>query len=142
MRVLKGIPREISPEIMKCLMEMGHGDEIAIVDGNFPAHSFERRVVRLDGLGVSEVLKAVIRFFPLDTFVEENVFLMDNGSDEKPSIWKDFEEILKESGEDYRIGYLERFEFYDRVKKSFCIVATSETALYANIILKKGVVVV
>ncbi len=139
--MLKKIPRVISPDMMKHLMEMGHGDEVAIVDGNFPAHSFGKPVVRADGLGVPEILKAVLEFLPLDTFVDENVFFMDNEEEEKPPIWETFKDILKESGEDYRIKPLKRFEFYDRVKKSSFIIATSETALYACIILKKGVVV-
>ncbi len=138
--MLKGIPRVISPRMMEMLMEMGHGDEVAIVDGNFPAHSMGLPVVRADGIGVPEILEAVLKFLPLDTFVDHNVFFMDNGKEEKPSIWKDFERILKESGEPYSIEALDRFEFYDRVKGAYFVIATGETALYANVILKKGVV--
>ncbi len=138
--MLKKIPNIISPDLMKTLMEMGHGDEIVLADGNFPAHKFGVKVIRADGHGIPELLKAILEFFPLDTFAESNVIFMDNGSEEKPPIWKKYEDILKKSGEPYSIQLVERFEFYERASKAFCIVATSETALYANIILKKGVV--
>ncbi len=139
--MLKKIPDVISPDLMKILMEMGHGDEIVIADGNFPSYKFGVKVVRADGHGVPKILKAILEFFPLDTYSESNVILMDNGSEEKPSIWKKYEEILKESGEPFSMKTLERFEFYERASKAFCIVATSETSLYANVILKKGVIV-
>lgn len=139
--MLKNIPKVISPQLIKVLMEMGHGDELVLADGNYPAESAGPMVVRADGLGIPELLEAILKLFPLDTFVEYNVFLMDNGKPEKPQIWSEYKRILSESGEKYSIKELERFEFYERAKKSYCIVATSETALYANIILKKGVVI-
>ncbi len=140
MEVLKGIPKIIPPKVMEMLMEMGHGDELAIVDANFPAHSMGVPVIRADGTRSDEMLQAVLKFLPLDTYTDYNTFLMDNGKEEKPEVWKSYEEILKNSGEDYRIKALERFEFYERVRKAYFIVATGETRLYANIILKKGVV--
>ncbi len=138
--MLKGIPRILSPELLMVLAEMGHGDEIAIVDGNYPAESAGPPVVRADGHGVPDVLAGILSLMPLDTFVDANVFLMDNGEEEKPPIWKEFTRVIKEAEEDGRIKALDRFEFYDRAKNAYCIVATSETALYANIILKKGVI--
>lgn len=139
--MLKGIPPIISPQLMKALLEMGHGDEILLADGNYPCHSSGIQVVRLDGHGIPEILDAVLMFLPLDTFVESNVILMDNGLNEKPKIWGKYEYILKKSEEDYRIERMERFKFYERAKNVFCVIASSETELYANIILKKGVVI-
>ncbi|MCD6176368.1 MAG: fucose isomerase [Candidatus Cloacimonetes bacterium] len=138
--MLKNIPNQISPELMKALMEMGHGDEILLADGNFPAHSYGKKVIRADGLGIPEIMEAILKFLPLDTFVDFNVIFMDNGSDEKPKIWKKYIEILENSGEKYSYTSVERFQFYKKCENVFAIVATSETALYANVILKKGVV--
>ncbi len=140
--MLKGISPIISPELLKILMEMGHGDEITIGDGNFPAASHAKRLVRLDGHGVTEVLDAILKLFPLDTYVEKPVALMSvvPGDNVDPVIWKDYERIIKENEGDKEIEFIDRFGFYDRAKQSYCVVATGETALYANIILKKGVV--
>lgn len=141
--MLKTIPSILSPELLKILMEMGHGDEIVIGDGNFPAASMNDRVVRLDGHGADEVLKAILQLFPLDTYAE-NAFLMDTtpGDTVQTPIWDVYEATCK-NGDPAFGGFtrLERFAFYERSKKAYAIVATGETALYANIILKKGVVV-
>jgi len=142
--MLKGIPNVISPQFMKVLMEMGHGDEIVISDGNFPASTFAKRLVRCDGHAVPEVLEAVLKFLPLDIYVENPVALMSvvPGDDVKPTIWEEYRSVIKASGEPFDdFEFEERFAFYERAKKAFAVVATSETALYANIILKKGVVV-
>jgi len=141
--MLKGIPDKISPDLMHALMSMGHGDEIVIADGNFPAASNARLLIRADGHGVCDILRAVAQFFPLDTFVEDNAVVMAVTDPEasEPSIWNDFRSILSDAeGHEVRLSVVERFKFYERSRKAFCIVATSETAIYANIILKKGVV--
>lgn len=141
--MLKGIPTVISPELMKVMMEMGHGDEIVIADGNFPAASMADKLVRCDGHGVNVVLDAVLDFLPLDSFVEKPVALMQvvPGDDTKPKIWQDYRKLIKgKDGSFSDFEFVERFAFYERAKKAFAIVATSEKALYANIILKKGVV--
>ena len=139
--MLKNISPIISPELLKILMEMGHGDEIVIGDGNFPAAGIAQRLVRLDGHGVPEILDAVLKLMPLDTYVEAPVALMDNGSDgERPEIWEKYEDIVKENESDRKFELVERYAFYDRAKKAYAVVATGETAIYANIILKKGVV--
>lgn len=125
-------------------MEMGHGDEIIIADGNFPAASIAQKLIRLDGHNVPDVLKAILKFFPLDTYVEKPVSLMAvlPGDNIKPVIWKEYKKIIKESKEPFtEFEFIDRFEFYERAKKAYAVVATSESALYANIILKKGVVV-
>jgi len=140
--MLKNVPSVLSPELLKIMMEMGHGDEIVIGDGNFPAASNAQRLVRLDGHGVCEILDAMLQFFPLDTYVEAPVGLMavTPGDPIVPVIWDDYKKIIKDREGDHRIEMVERFAFYERAKKAYAIVATGETALYANIILKKGVV--
>jgi len=138
--MLKNIPSIISPELMKAVMEMGHGDEIVLADGNYPSASAGPPVIRADGHDLPQLLKAILQFFPLDTYADINVIYMDTGNGKVPSIWNKYQEILKESNENYNIGKLERFEFYKRASQSYCILASGEQALYANIILKKGVV--
>lgn len=127
---------------MKVLMEMGHGDEIVLADGNFPAASIAQRLIRADGHGVPEILEAVLKFFPLDIYVDQPVALMAvvPGDDTKPTIWREYRRIIEESGEKFSdFEFVERFAFYERAKKAYAVVATSEKALYANVILKKGV---
>lgn len=139
--MLKGIPALISPELLKILCEMGHGDEIVIGDGNFPAASCAQRLIRCDGLGVPEILDAVLQLFPLDTYVESPVALMaTTKGDPTPEIWATYEELVNKHNGQTNISQVERFEFYDRTKKAYAVIATSEKALYANIILKKGVI--
>ena len=139
--MLKGIPALISPELLKILCEMGHGDEIVIGDGNFPAASCAQRLIRCDGLGVPEILDAVLQLFPLDTYVDSPVALMATTKDDPtPEIWAVYEEIVSRHNGETEISQIERFDFYDRTKKAYAVIATSEKALYANIILKKGVI--
>lgn len=138
--MLKGVSPLLSPELLAALAEMGHGDEIAIVDGNYPAHSSGPPVVRADGLGTPELVKAVLELMPLDTFSEANVWYMDNGEAAKPEIWKAFDAVLAGSGEDARVAAIDRFAYYKRAREAYAIVATSETRLYACIILRKGVI--
>ena len=142
--MLKGIPSILSPELLKVLMEMGHADELVLADGNFPAASMAQRLVRCDGHGVPELLDAILALFPLDTFVDEPVALMEvvPGDPTVPEIWKTYKEMVgKHAGQETGIEYVERFAFYERAKQAYCIVSTGEPALYANVILKKGVVV-
>lgn len=141
--MLKGVPAVLPPELLKIMMEMGHGDELVIGDGNFPAASYAQRLVRCDGHGVTEILDAILKFFPLDSYVEAPVALMEvvPGDDVKPTIWEEYKDIIKKhEPETNNIEYIERFAFYERAKKAYAIIATGEGALYANIILKKGVV--
>jgi L-fucose mutarotase len=138
--MLKKIPSIISPELMMVLMEMGHGDEIVLADGNYPAVTAGVLSIRADGHGIPELLQAILEFLPLDSFVSSNVFYMDPGQREKPLIWQRYEAILMDSGEAFQIENLERFQFYERAKQAYAIVATGEKALYANVILKKGII--
>ena len=142
--MLNGVPAILSPELLKVMMEMGHGDELVIGDGNFPAASMARRLLRADGHGVTELLEAIMKFFPLDGFVDRPVALMQvvPGDSTKPSIWEKYRSILKASDNKFEeFEFVERFAFYERAKQAYAILATGEEALYANIILKKGVVV-
>lgn len=141
--MLKNIPKIMSPELLKILMEMGHGDEIVLADGNFPAETIGQRIVRCDGHGVTELLDAVMRFFPLDTYTDKPVMLMEvvKGDPVVPTIWEDYKAVInKYEPENCKIEMIERFDFYERAKKAYAVVATGEEAIYANIILKKGVV--
>ena len=144
--MLKGINPMLSPELLKVLCEMGHSDTIVIADGNFPAETMGKNgiVLRMDGHGVPEILKAVLEVFPLDSYVDSPVSLMERceGDTADVSIWKKYDELV--AAADPRgariIRRLERFEFYEEAKKAYCIIATSETSQYANVILQKGCV--
>lgn len=141
--MLKNIPPVLSPELIKTMMEMGHGDEIIIADGNYPSHAQGVPVIRADGHDVKTFLDAILDYFPLDTYSEHPVALMEvvQGDPTVPVIWDTYKEIIVDKG--YGLEVLEnidRFDFYDRSKKAFAIIATSDKALYANILLKKGVV--
>ena len=141
--MLKNISPLLTPELLKILCEMGHGDEIVLADGNFPAASHNNRVVRLDAHGGVEVLKAIMSVFPLDTYAESNAVLMEvvPGDKVETPIWAEYEDLLKNAeGDAVRMGHIERFAFYERAKKAYAVIATGEGALYANLILKKGVI--
>lgn len=147
--MLKGIPKILSPELLMVLCEMGHSDRIVIADGNFPSESMGKDaiVVRCDGHGVPEILDAILQVFPLDTYVENPVNLMqlmpsDIGKVETP-IWDTYKEIVTKHDErgDKVIGNIERFAFYEEAKTAYAIIATGESAIYANVMLQKGVVV-
>ena len=144
--MLKGIPNIISPDLLKALSQMGHGDELVIADGNFPCHSVGKNaiVIRADGHGVPEILDAILQLIPLDTYTEKPVALMEvvpGDTCGTPTIWNEYEEILdRHEPEHHDIEYTERFAFYERAEDAYLIIATGEKAIYANILLKKGVV--
>ena len=116
--MLKNIPKIISPELLKILCEMGHGDEIVLADGNFPSEAIGQRVVRADGHGVPELLEAILTLFPLDTYANP-VFIMDKvPGDETPvPIWDDYSRIVAPHTNE-PIEKIERFAFYERAKKA------------------------
>ncbi len=144
--MLKGINPLLSPELLKVLCEMGHSDTIVIADGNFPAETMGKNgvVLRMDGHGVPEILAAILEVFPLDQYVEKPVSLMERceGDNADVSIWKTYDRLISEAEERGTsvIQKLERFEFYEEAKKAYCVIATSETSQYANVILQKGCV--
>ena len=143
--MLKGIPKILSPELLKVLCEMGHTDELTIGDGNFPGHTYGKRVIRMDGHGVLEILEAILQVFPLDTYVDKPVTLMAKvaGDPVETPIWDTYKEIVARydsRGADC-FEEIDKWEFYDKTRDhSTVVIMTSEKALYANIILKKGVV--
>jgi len=144
--MLKGIPQILSPELLKVLCEMGHSDRLVISDGNFPAESMgkDHIVIRCDGHGVPELLEAILKVFPLDTYTEKPVNLMEvvPGDTVATPIWDTYKQIVSKYDDRgaSSVGNIERFAFYDEAKTAYAIIATSEKALYANIMLQKGVV--
>ena len=142
--MLKGIPKQLSPDLLKVLCEMGHGDEIVIADANFPSEAYGKRVIRADGISGSDMLEAVLTVFPLDTYSDANFVLMqlmdcDVGRID-PVIWKEYETIASSKDDNVRIANIDRFAFYERAKQAYAVIATGEEAVYANILLKKGVI--
>ncbi len=140
--MLKNIPPILSPDLFKVLMEMGHGDEIVLADANFPAAATAGRLVRCDGHTIPDLLDAVLQFLPLDTYVDMPVALMDlvPGDSYEPDIWEQYSAIVEKRERPVELELMERFAFYDRAREAYAVVATGERSLYANIILKKGVV--
>lgn len=141
--MLKNIDPLLSPDLLMVLRSMGHGNEIAVVDGNFPASAMAQRLVRLDGLSAVDVTGAILSVMPLDDFVPDAAWRMEVVGDpqaEQP-IFEDFRAIIaRHEGSNFRLAALERFAFYERAKAAYAIVSTGEKRLYGNIILKKGVV--
>ena len=141
--MLKGIPHILSPELLKILAEMGHGDELVIADANFPAVSTAKRCVRADGHGGEQMLDAILELFPLDTFVEAPVTLMspDPGMlPDDPPIWAAFKQMLERYQQGVKTQAVSRTQFYQRAKDAYAVVSTGERAFYACIILKKGAI--
>jgi L-fucose mutarotase len=141
--MLKGIDPLLSPDLLATLRAMGHGDEIAIVDANFPASSMARRLLRLDGVSATAVLDAVLSVMPLDDFVPEAAWRMQvvDAPDAEQPIFAEFRKILAaREGQTIGLASLERFAFYERAKTAYALVATGEARLYGNVILKKGVI--
>lgn len=140
--MLLGIPYEISPDLLKIICEMGHGDEIVLADANFPCASLAQRLIRADGIEIPELLSGILKLFSLDQYDKCNFILMNKceGDDADVSIWSTYENILKQYDYKNEITFIERFDYYERAKKAYAIVATGEKRQYANIILKKGCV--
>lgn len=141
--MLKGIPNILSPDLLKVLMEMGHGDELVIADGNFPAASLATRLIRCDGNGTGLLLDSVLQLFPLDSFVEHPVALMSvvPGDDYNPDIWPVYMNIIRKHEPKFAdFDFIDRFSFYQRTEQAYAVVATGETARYANLVIKKGLI--
>jgi L-fucose mutarotase len=141
--MLKRIPAILSPDLLYMIAQMGHGDELVLADANFPSTAIARRLVRADGHGVPAILEAILQLFPLDSFVEAPAAVMqrvDKPSESAP-VWNEFQRLLDSAeAKHIKIERVERFAFYERAKTAFGVVATGETALYGNLILKKGVI--
>ena len=141
--MLRNLSPLLSPELLYALRAMGHGDEIAIVDANFPAESTAERCIRLDGVSATDLLEAIAKVLPLDTFVDSPAHSMAvvGDSSAAPEIVTEFQKILDTHADmQTTITPIERFEFYDRARQAFAIVQTGEGRLYGNIILTKGVI--
>lgn len=147
--MLKNIPPILSPELLKVLCEMGHGDRICIGDGNFPGASMAKPnnciLVRADGHGVPELLDAILQVIPLDEYVEHPALIMQVADKDKGleiPIWDTYKQIVAkhDSRGAAAFGSVERFAFYEEARNTYCILQSGETAIYANIILQKGVV--
>ena len=144
--MLKNIPPILSPEMLKVLCEMGHGDRLIIADANFPAASMGKDaiVLRADGHGAVELLEAILTLYPLDTYVQHPVSLMQvmPGDPVKTPIWDQYKAVVAkhdDRGAD-AFGEIERYAFYEESRKAYAIIATGEKALYTNIMLQKGVI--
>jgi len=141
--VLKNIHPLLTPKLLRALRAMGHGDELAIVDANYPAASSGVPVIRVDGASTTQMLEAVLSVLPLDEFEPCAAFHMQvvgNPAGEQP-IFQDFRSLLQRyEPQVANLGSIERFAFYERVRRCFAVVATGETRLYGNIILKKGII--
>ena len=141
--MLKRIPPILSPELLFTIAEMGHGDELVLADANFPSVSIAQRLVRADGHSVPAILEAVLQLLPLDQYVEQPAAVMQrvDKPQEPAPIWAEYQKLLDAAeGKPVALEWIERFAFYERAKTSFAVVATGETALYGNLILKKGVI--
>ena len=140
--MLRGIDPILSPELLHTLRAMGHGDEICIVDANFPSASNAQRLIRADGSDAVRVADAILSLMPLDTFVKEAAFVMQvvGKPKDNPPIYKLFQDVIDKHEKGFKVTRLERFKFYERAKTCFAIVATGERRFYGNLILKKGVV--
>ncbi len=141
--MLKGIDPLLSPNLLKHLRSMGHGDEIAIVDANFPARSNAKRLVRLDGASATEALRAVLSVLPVDSYGDDPAIRMQvvDRPDNLPPICKEFQNLLTAATlSRVSLASVERHEFYERTRSAYAIVATAEHRLYGNILLRKGVI--
>ncbi len=141
--MLKGISPRISPDMLSALCRMGHGDEVVVADGHFPAETFASHcVVRADGLSVVQILEAILPLFELDSYVESPVVTMEavQGDTLNPEVEASYRRTLDHQGATWAMmSRLERFAFYERAKRAFLIIQTGDTAKYANVILTKGV---
>ncbi|XP_030235219.1 fucose mutarotase [Gadus morhua] len=147
--VLKGIPAVLSPELLYALAKMGHGDELVLADVNFPVSSVcghGPKEIRADGLGIPLLLEAILKLFPLDTYVSCPAAVMalveaDVRSGLEVPVWRRYGHLVNQALQMQKsLEQVERFAFYERAKKAFAVVATGETSIYGNLILKKGII--
>lgn len=142
--MLKGISPVLSPELLKIIAEMGHGDELVLADGNFPGTSIGKRCVRCDGHGCAQVMRAIVQLFPLDDFVKAPMAVMQVPEGmfpgDKAPIWADFRAAADLDMPSAEFEMMEHDAFMERARNAYAVVQTGETALYGNIIIRKGVV--
>jgi L-fucose mutarotase len=141
--MLRNIPPLLSPDLLHAIAAMGHGDDLVIADANFPGESMGQRCIRLDGITATDVLRAVLTLFPLDSFVADPAVTMQvvGDPDAVPPVVAAFQKIIDETADNpAKIAGVERFAFYEKAKQAYAVVQTGEHRLYGNIILKKGVI--
>jgi L-fucose mutarotase len=140
--MLKGIDPLLGPELLATLRAMGHADEIAIVDANFPAAANARRLIRAEGASATRMVRAILSVLPLEQFEPVAAFRMavDGAPDELPPVIGEFEQLLRDVGYEGPIEALERFAYYERTRAAYAIVATGERRYWGNLILKKGAI--
>ncbi|MBP5322112.1 MAG: L-fucose mutarotase [Kiritimatiellae bacterium] len=138
--MLKGISPYVSPDLLKTLAEMGHGDELILGDAHFPGHTLGKRVLRADGLRITQMLEGIIPLFDLDTYAPSLVMMRPVPGDTlDPSVEASYLEVIRRFVPDPpKVERIDRFAFYDRARDAFSIVITGETAIYGNLLLKKG----
>ena len=139
--MLYKIPHILSPELVKVMMEMGHGDEITFGDANYPQNGSTQKVIRADGLLIPDILAGVLELLPLDFYNDWQYALMNTvEGDSRPDVWDTYDKIVKNAAPQATLKLFERFDFYEQARKTQITVLTGETALYGNIILRKGVI--
>ncbi len=140
--MLKSIPSIISPELLKALAEMGHGDEIVLADAHFPAHRIHKNVIRCDGLKNTDLLEGIMTLFTLDDYSPDNIVMMSPvpGDVADKSVADRYLSAIEKHEKNRQITFIDRFAFYDRAKNAYVIIVSGELAKYSNIILKKGVI--
>jgi L-fucose mutarotase len=140
--MLKGIDPLLGPELLATLRAMGHADEIAVVDANFPAAANARRLIRAEGASAPRMVQAILSVLPLEQFEPVAAFRMavDGAPDELPPVIGEFEALLRAAGYEGPIDALERFDYYERTRAAYAIVATGERRYWGNLILKKGAI--
>ena len=140
--MLRGIPKILPPELVKCMMEMGHSDYLIIADANFPGTAHAKKMIRMDGIMIPELLEAILQVFPLDNFVDDPVRLMPNlPSEPVPEIWETYRELLAKYDKDNafkEFAFIDRLPFYEHAEKAYVIIQTGDESRYGNIILQKG----
>ena len=141
--MLRGIPKILPPDLVKYLMEMGHSDFLVLADANFPGTSHAQRIIRMDSVGLPELLEAILPLFPLDNFVDDSVKLMRNLPTEPvPEVWDTYRDLIGKYDKDQAFKdfvFLDRLDFYDLTDKAYVVVQTGDTVRYGNIVLQKGV---
>lgn len=139
--MLKGISPCVSPDLLKVLCEMGHGDEILLADSHFPGHSMEGRVLRADGLSITALLDGVLPLFELDAYNPPLIMMSPvQGDPLETDVEERYMQVVRSHKPSITLPLrIDRYEFYRRAQKAFAIVMTGETAKYANLLLKKGV---
>jgi L-fucose mutarotase len=138
--MLKGISKLISPELLKSLAEMGHGDEIVLGDAHFPADTLNSKVIRADGLQISDLVEAILPLFELDDYVEHPILMMlaSDGDTLDPEVEDRYMSAISKFS-DKQIHRISKPEFYEKARNAYVVIMTGETAKYGNVLLKKGV---